>query len=858
MKGFEVGMRTFVLSVLLAAVPLLAMGQHKNSSPPSKPAPTPHASAPAHTSAPGPQHPNAPGHSPMGAPSHNTGSGTMGSHGSTGDPNVHNGTNANVHGGTNANVRSGPANSHAGGNAAGPGHNANSVPGPMRNAPHNGPNGHVAANRTPPGHQVSLKGGGTASIRPNGQIRSISRNGMQIQHGVHGGRTIVSTHNGARVVTTGRSGGYVQRNYVVRNGNTYVSRTYVVNNVTYTSVYRSYSYGGYCCYYGYAPAYYWHPVYYGWAYNPWPAPVYYGWGWAGDPWYGYYGPYYYAPYPVYPSAAFWITDWMIAASLQAAYQASLEADALDPLGPDFPLVAGLGRIPVAPDASKSVVLSKEVKDQLAEEIKTQLAADQAEAGKGKSSGGSSGGQTSGGGTLPSLDPKWRVFVVHNELSVVAEGEECSLSEGDVISRVSDTPDENNNLEVKVLASKKNNCAVGTQVAVALDDLQEMHNHFREQISDGMEALSKKQGSGGLPKAPDTGKQDGEIPSPQADSSAAKSLKDQQSEADKTESEVQTGSGFVGWRSAVGKIKISTLSQKARQGWGALSSGRMKRRIWVMWDKREMTIASVTVLCVSALLLGSAAAQSGAPTLQEQLAAQYKLVKLGSDTSGYSVVEEGTLLAVQKGGIMGVPYSDKTTLSNKYENGTVHGPNVAMAEARKRLFGHFAQTQSEGQTTHLLKKGDKVYPTKIEVKLDKDTVVMGIVACDTCNNTDPPIWAKANVEFQFPKGSLAKASAGDVEDTIGQLLAISEDSQQQGGQQQGGQDQGGQQQGGQQLGAQQQQAEAEPQSIQMGMTPDQVQAAMGKPQKLVNLGPKQIYVYKDLKVTFLNGKVVDVQ
>jgi hypothetical protein len=164
---------------------------------------------------------------------------------------------------------------------------------------------------------------------------------------------------------------------------------------------------------------------------------------------------------------------------------------------------------------------------------------------------------------------------------------------------------------------------------------------------------------------------------------------------------------------------------------------------------------------------------------------------------------------------------------------------------------------------LLKKGDKVYPTKIEVKLDKDMVVLGIVACDTCNNTDPPIWAKANVEFQFPKGSLAKASAGDVEDTIGQLLAISDDSQQQaqGSDQQGGdQQQQGQQQGGGggQQGGQQQQAEAEPQTIQMGMTADQVQAAMGKPTKMVNLGPKQIYVYKDLKVTFLNGKVVDVQ
>jgi len=397
-------------------------------------------------------------------------------------------------------------------------------------------------NRTPPGRQVSLRGGGTASIRPNGQIRSINRNGMQIQHGVHGGRTVVSTHNGARVVTTGRHGGYVQRNYVSRNGNTYVSRTYVVNNVSYTNVYRSYSYGGYCCYYGYAPAYYYHPAYYGWAYNPWPAPVYYGWGWAGQPWYAYYGPYYYAPYPVYPSAAFWLTDYLIAASLRAAYAAQLEeAGALSPLAPDLELVASMGPIPVPED--KKLALSKEVKDQLAAEIKAQLADDQAEAGKGKSSSGSaSSAESSGGGTLPALDPKRRLFVVHNELSVVADGNECSLNDGDIISRISDTPDEDKNVDVKVLASKKGDCAADAEVSVSLDDLEEMHNHFREQLTGGMDELSKKQGSGGLPKAPDTGKQDGEVPAPPPDNSAAKSLQDQQAAADQTEADVKKEAG----------------------------------------------------------------------------------------------------------------------------------------------------------------------------------------------------------------------------------------------------------------------------------------------------------------------------
>jgi hypothetical protein len=52
--------------------------------------------------------------------------------------------------------------------------------------------------------------------------------------------------------------------------------------------------------------------------------------------------------------------------------------------------------------------------------------------------------------------------------------------------------------------------------------------------------------------------------------------------------------------------------------------------------------------------------------------------------------------------------------------------------------------------------------------------------------------------------------------------------------------------------------AAPQSIQLGQTIDQVVAILGQPEKTVNLGSKQIYVYKDLKVTFVGGKVSDVQ
>jgi len=269
------------------------------------------------------------------------------------------------------------------------------------------------------------------------------------------------------------------------------------------------------------------------------------------------------------------------------------------------------------------------------------------------------------------------------------------------------------------------------------------------------------------------------------------------------------------------------------------------------------IPAIVLLAATIFPLSPAAAQ--AVSLQEQLAAQYKLVKMGSDTSGYSVVEEGTLLAIQKGGLLGVPYSDTSVQNNKYEGGVVKAPNALLSKG----IGFGMKKFGKEQTTKLFAKGDKVYPTKIDVNVDKDTVTMGIVACDTCNKTDPPTYNKANVVFVFPKGSLAKASAGEVEDTIGQLLSVSsEDAQKagdQGGQQQGGdQQQGGGDQGAQQQPAAQDQPQAEPASIDKGMTTDQVQAAMGKPDKIVNLGTKTIYYYKDMKVIFLSGKVSDVQ
>jgi hypothetical protein len=189
--------------------------------------------------------------------------------------------------------------------------------------------------------------------------------------------------------------------------------------------------------------------------------------------------------------------------------------------------------------------------------------------------------------------------------------------------------------------------------------------------------------------------------------------------------------------------------------------------------RQNFLIPVFAVVVSMIVM-VAGANAQAVSLPDQLAAQYKLVKMGSDSSGYSVIEEGTLLSIQKGSLKGVPYSEKNTLpANRYEGGTVYPPTFAREKVTNIFRSRIGQPE---QTTKLFQKGDQVYASKIDLNVDKDTVTMGIVACDTCNRTDPPTYNKAQVVFVFPKGSLAKASAGQVEDMIGQLLSISTDAQ----------------------------------------------------------------------------------
>ena len=238
-----------------------------------------------------------------------------------------------------------------------------------------------------------------------------------------------------------------------------------------------------------------------------------------------------------------MTDYVISQNLQAAYAAQAEANANAAAGAQADANADAGQ----QSGGGAVALTPEVKQAIADEVKAQLAAEQAAAAAPQPAAAApaAAAQRHADATPPpeetpaALDPKYRTFIVSDVLNETGpDGQDCSLSSGDVVTRIEDTPDANKSVKVLVSASQKSDCPSGAQIAVAVDDLQEMHNHFREQLDTGLKTLADNQGKNGLPAAPDTKtalNPDGQV---KPDTSVKDELEAQQADADKAEADVQ--------------------------------------------------------------------------------------------------------------------------------------------------------------------------------------------------------------------------------------------------------------------------------------------------------------------------------
>lgn len=339
----------------------------------------------------------------------------------------------------------------------------------------------------------------------------------------------VREHGGIRTVSMGRHGGYVEHAYPGRwHGHEYRVRSYWVGGHRYAVAYRAYYWGG-RPYYWYAPAFYYRPAYYGWAYNPWAVPVVYRWGWFGAPWYGYYGSYF-TPYPAYASANLWLTDYILAENLRLAYEAQQDAAAT--------AASGEGQRQLSPEA----------KQLIAEEVRRQLAAERQAAASQSSAPAGGATPEQANQPPPALDPTQRIFIVDSNLDITtADGGECGVTPGDILLRTGDTLVDGTKVGVSVQSSKQGDCDPGSNGNVEVADLQEMHNHFREELDAGLKQLAENQGKNGLPAAPDTGTiASNDVPPAQPDSDVQAQVQGLQNEADQAEKDVgQPASGRGG-------------------------------------------------------------------------------------------------------------------------------------------------------------------------------------------------------------------------------------------------------------------------------------------------------------------------
>jgi len=319
----------------------------------------------------------------------------------------------------------------------------------------------------PPGSTETNHNGNIVRTAADGSVLDIRnpRNGMTIHNSLSGSRQVMVEQPGrSRVFVTQRGVPYVQHPYVF-HGRAYDHRTYAVQGQVFHQFYRPYNYGG-ANLDVYATPRYYQPQVYQWVAGTY-APSPFKWGYVNNPtpWYSYYKGYF-TPESSYTSPTSWLTDYVIAASLAASYKTAPPASAS--ASPDAPA-------PVTP----------EVKQAVSEEISRQVKQEGAEAVANAQNREPAPGA---GGVVQELaDGQSHTFVVASDLDLVdPSGRRCMVSEGDVVQVTSGANAQTSTAGAIVLTSKGGvECARATQVDVAVADLQEMQNHMRETIDQGM-------------------------------------------------------------------------------------------------------------------------------------------------------------------------------------------------------------------------------------------------------------------------------------------------------------------------------------------------------------------------------------
>jgi hypothetical protein len=280
--------------------------------------------------------------------------------------------------------------------------------------------------------------------------------------------------------------------------------------------------------------------------------------------------------------------------------------------------------------------------------------------------------------------------------------------------------------------------------------------------------------------------------------------------------------------------------------------------------------SKSLVAVLAAAFSLAQAQGPKATLETQLESEYALTTPTADNT--DIVTMGSVLILQKKGFSAGAVSSKIVTQNNYKDGQIR---YGAATAIRRFgglpgiggvpgVGAAAGTAAgaAGGSRDFV-NGEKLYVTKITVDRGKNGIVFDLIS-DAYGDAGR---FKGTLRFELPKGSLASGDLTQVDPVIAEVFKIAPADQSA---------------AAPAAAAAPAPAPAPPaapepvlapiapppppppdpvvetKSIEVGQTKDQVVAILGKPDKTVKVGTKEIYQYKDLKVTFVNGKMTDAQ
>ncbi len=240
--------------------------------------------------------------------------------------------------------------------------------------------------------------------------------------------------------------------------------------------------------------------------------------------------------------------------------------------------------------------------------------------------------------------------------------------------------------------------------------------------------------------------------------------------------------------------------------------------------RNRAIQRLTVIGLLALLLtGAAFAADWKKSLEESVKAEYRPTKVGISAFQFDynrITQPGTVLVVRIPGIYAdVADTKQAIVKTKIVNGE--------AVQQKGVLASLSFTKQSRQ----LNVSEHVYVTQVSVKDDGiqfELLTQDPAAVVVDGNTIQSRY-RSEVFFPFARDELPHLDLADVKKTIDPVLATSDVAN-----------------------------AVQTKTIHLGMSTDEVKKALGDPEKIVDLGEKKIYVYKDMKVVFKDSQVADVQ